>query len=181
MPITVASRRPRPSGHLNVCGIRLGARRACVLDLLGSRPGLRRNDGGFTLIELLVVVIILGLLVGLVGPRLFGRVGQSKQEAARIQIELFGAALDHFRLDVGRYPTTPEGLQGLQVNPGNVAGWAGPYLKKDVPRDPWGSPYHYKSPGDHGEYDIWSYGADNAPGGEGEAADIASWGREGKG
>jgi general secretion pathway protein G len=142
------------------------------------RPG--RDERGFTLIELLVVVIILGLLAALVGPRFFGRVGQSKQAAARVQIELLGSALDQFRLDAGRYPATQEGLAALQANPGNVSGWDGPYLKKDLPRDPWGNPYQYKSPGDHGEYDLWSYGSDGAPGGEGEAADIASWGTEGK-
>ena len=141
---------------------------------------MRRDQHGFTLIELLVVVMILGLLAALVGPRFFGKVGQSKQAAARVQIELLGAALDQFRLDTGRYPTTQEGLQALQVNPGNVNGWDGPYLKKDVPRDPWGSAYQYKSPGDHGEYDLWSFGSDNSPGGEGEAADVPSWSSEGK-
>ena len=97
------------------------------------------SQAGFTLIELLIVVIILGVLAGLVGPRLFGRVGQSRQAAARVQIELLGAALDQFKLDVGRYPTTQEGLQALQQSPGNAPGWEGPYLKKDVPRDPWGN------------------------------------------
>lgn len=144
----------------------------------GARARLRRDERGFTLIELLVVVIILGLLAALVGPRLFGRVGQSKQAAARVQIELLGAALDQFRLDTGRYPTTQEGLQVLQVNPGNVTGWDGPYLRKEVPRDPWGSAYQYKSPGEHGEYDLWSHGADQAPGGQGEAADVTSWGTQ---
>jgi len=94
------------------------------------------SDQGFTLIELLIVVIILGVLAPLVGPRLFGRVGQSRQAAARVQLELLGAALDQFKLDVGRYPTTQEGLQSLQQNPGNASGWEGPYLKKDVPVDP---------------------------------------------
>ncbi|MGH7322987.1 MAG: type II secretion system major pseudopilin GspG [Candidatus Rokuibacteriota bacterium] len=135
-----------------------------------------RNERGFTLIELLVVVIILGLLAALVGPRFFGRVGQSKQAAARVQIELLGTALDQFKLDTGRYPTTQEGLQALQTSPGNVTGWEGPYLKKDVPRDPWGNPYQYKAPGDHGDYDLWSHGGDSAAGGDGEASDVVSWG-----
>jgi general secretion pathway protein G len=148
-----------------------------------TRARIRRRSAdqrGFTLIELLVVVIILGLLAALVGPRLLGRIGQSKQATARVQIELLGAALDQFKLDIGRYPATQEGLQVLQTNPGNVSGWDGPYLKKDVPRDPWGYPYQYKSPGDHGEYDLWSLGANSAPGGDGEAADVTSW-SEGKG
>ena len=135
-----------------------------------------RGDGGFTLIELLVVIIVLGLLVGLVGPRLFGRIGQSKQATAKAQIELIGAGLDQYRLDVGGYPTTAHGLDALQKNPGGVNSWNGPYLKKAVPRDPWGSPYKYRCcPGQHGDYDLWSEGADGAPGGEGENADVTSW------
>lgn len=122
-----------------------------------------------------MVVIILGLLAALVAPRLFGRVGQAKQQAARTQIAAMETALDTFRLDTGRYPTSQEGLQALQVSPGNLTGWEGPYLKKDIPRDPWGSPYQYKSPGDHGEYDLWSFGSDGTPGGEGEAGDVTSW------
>lgn len=138
-----------------------------------------RGNRGFTLIELLVVIIILGLLAGLVGPRLFGRVGQSKQAAARAQIELLGAALDQYRLDLGSYPSGSQGLDALVRNP-NAPNWNGPYLKKNtVPKDAWGNPYRYKCcPGDHGDYDIWSEGADGTPGGDGENADITSWERQ---
>ena len=135
-----------------------------------------RDQAGFTLVELLVVIIILSLLVGLVGPRLFGHVGKSKQAAARAQIEIFGGALDAYRLDVGSYPNTSQGLNALVKNPGG-SNWAGPYLKKnDIPLDPWDHPYKYSCcPGSHDEYDLWSEGADGAPGGEGENADVASW------
>ena len=135
-----------------------------------------RDQRGFSLIELLVVIIILGLIASLVGPRLFGRVGQSKQAAARAQIALFGAALDQYRLDVGAYPPAGVGLQALVQSP-NLGAWNGPYLKKPVvPADPWGRPYQYKCcPGEHGDYDIWTTGADGAAGGDGESADIASW------
>jgi general secretion pathway protein G len=144
---------------------------------LARRPGaLDRRRSGFTLIELLVVIIIIGLLAALVGPRLFGRVGKGKQAAAQAQIELFGAALDNFRLDVGSYPSTDQGLKALLVNPGGIEHWDGPYLKKEeIPLDPWGHAYVYKSPGEHGEYDIISFGADGVEGGEGEKQDIVSW------
>jgi general secretion pathway protein G len=139
-----------------------------------------RDQRGFTLIELLVVIIVLGLLVGLVGPRLFGRVGQSKVAAAKAQIELIGAGLDQYRLDVGSYPNASLGLDALQRNP-NIANWNGPYLKKAVPKDPWGNPYKYRCcPGQNGDYDLWSEGADGQPGGEGENADIVSWDSEKK-
>jgi len=148
---------------------------ARAISVITTRSGCVRDQRGFTLIELLVVIIVLGLLVGLVGPRLFGQVGKSKQAVARAQIELIGSGLDQFRLDVGRYPDGSQGLDALQRNP-NIPNWNGPYLKKDVPKDPWGNPYKYRCcPGQHGEYDLWSEGADGVPGGEGENADVMSW------
>jgi general secretion pathway protein G len=135
---------------------------------------MQSNKKGFTLVELLVVMVIIGLIAALVGPRLFPKLGKGKQSAAKAQIELLGQALDQFRLDTGRYPTTQEGLIALMVNP-NIDKWEGPYLKKDLPNDPWGKPYIYQCPGTHGEYDLFSYGRDGSPGGEGEDADVVSW------
>jgi general secretion pathway protein G len=136
-----------------------------------------KNEKGFTLVELIVVVIIIGLLAGLVLPQFIKQEEKATAKAARAQIELLGTALDTFRLDVGRYPTTQEGLQALTQKPGGAERWDGPYLKKDVPNDPWGKPYIYKSPGDHGPYDIVSYGADGVPGGEATNRDVNSWER----
>ena|SRR5690348_12226331 len=136
-----------------------------------------RADAGFTLIELLIVVTIIALLAGLVVPQFIRQEEKATAKAARAQIELLGTALDTFRLDVGRYPTSQEGLAALNQKPGAVDRWDGPYLKKDVPLDPWGKPYIYKSPGDHGPYDLLSYGADGVPGGDGNNRDVASWER----
>ncbi len=133
------------------------------------------DERGFTLLELLVVVIILGLLASLVAPKFFGKLGMSRQKTAKAQIELLGSALDEFRLDNGRYPTTEEGLEALRTKPADLNNWAGPYLPKAIPKDPWGRPYVYKSPGEHGPYDLLSYGRDGQPGGEGEDADITNW------
>jgi general secretion pathway protein G len=138
-------------------------------------PAPTRRNGGFTLIELLVVVVIIGLLAGLVAPRYFGQVGKSNVNIARAQIDSLGKALDTYRLDIGAYPTTDQGLQALITKPDGVDRWSGPYLQKQVPPDPWSRPYRYKSPGDHGDYDLYSYGADGQPGGTGENVDINNW------
>jgi general secretion pathway protein G len=130
---------------------------------------------GFTLLELLVVLVILGLLVGYVAPRFFGQVGKSEVKVATAQIRALEDALDQYRLDVGRYPTTEQGLAALNTQPTGEARWQGPYLKKAVPNDPWGNPYQYRSPGEHGELDLYSLGKDGQPGGTGEAADITNW------
>jgi general secretion pathway protein G len=142
--------------------------------------GVRRKDRGFTLIEILIVVIIIGLLASLVGPKLFSKLSGAKQKSAKAQIELFGTALDALRLDVGRYPTTEEGLKVLREKPSGMEGWQGPYLPKEIPSDPWGKPYVYKCPGEHGEYDLVSFGLDGVEGGEGENQDIVSWKDVGK-
>ena len=132
------------------------------------------NRAGFTLMELLVVMVILGLLAALVGPRVWKNVARGKQTAAQTQIELMGQALDQFRLDTGRYPTTQEGLGSLRTNPG-INGWDGPYLRKEVPTDPWNKPYQYQAPGSHDDYDLATYGLDGAAGGSGENTDVTSW------
>jgi general secretion pathway protein G len=138
------------------------------------RKSSAKDSRGFTLIELLVVMVIIGLLAALVAPRLFPKLGKGKQSAAKAQIELLGQALDQYRLDTGSYPTTQEGLNALVANPG-VEKWEGPYLKKALPLDPWGKPYIYQNPGTHGEYDLYSYGRDNKPGGDGEDKDVTNW------
>ncbi len=134
-----------------------------------------RRSGGFTLIELMIVLFILGLLAALVAPRLMSRVGKAKQKTAQTQIQLMATALDLFHLDVGRYPTTEEGLKALREKPDNLPSWGGPYLDKALPKDPWGQQYLYKCPGDHGPYDISSLGADAAAGGDGENQDTTNW------
>lgn len=130
---------------------------------------------GFTLLELLVVVAIIGLLVGYVGPKYFGQLGKAEVKAARAQIDGMEKALDQYRLDVGHYPTTEQGLNALVTAPQGAANWRGPYLKKGLPADPWGHPYGYKSPGEHGEVDVYSLGRDGTPGGAGEDADVGNW------
>lgn len=133
-----------------------------------------------TLIEILVVIIVLGLLAGLVGPQIIGRVSEAKTQTARTQIELMSVALDNYRLDNGSYPTTEQGLQALREKPVREPvpyNWRGPYLKKQVPDDPWGRPYIYVSPGEVNPsgYDLLTLGRDGQPGGEDEDADVKSW------
>ena len=132
-------------------------------------------ERGITLIELIVVMVIISLFATLVGARLFSRVDQARQTTARVQISEFESVLDLFRLDVGRYPTASEGLNVLRVNPGGLSNWDGPYLRRDVPLDPWARPYIYRYPGEHGDFDILSLGADGGEGGEDENADIVNW------
>ena len=138
-----------------------------------KRPGPRPT--GFTLLELLVVMVIIGLLAGYVGPKLFAQIGKSEVKAARAQIDALQKALDQYRIDTGRYPSTEQGLAALFTRPGDEARWSGPYLAKNVPLDPWGRAYEYRMPGQHAEYDLLSLGHDGQPGGEGENADIVSW------
>jgi general secretion pathway protein G len=143
-----------------------------------GRPAGAR--AGFTLIEVLVVIAVIAMLAALVAPNVFQHVGTAKDATARSQIELLGAALDAYRLDNGRYPTTEQGLNALEAPPNQEplpSNWRGPYLRKAVPMDPWGSPYIYLSPGEMNPrgYDLLSLGADGEPGGEGEDADVVSW------
>ena len=140
-----------------------------------THPAPAGRVKGFTLLELLVVMVIIGLLAGYVGPKYFAQIGKSEVKAARAQIDALGKASDQFRLDVGRYPTTEEGLAVLISRPSNIPKWDGPYLTKSVPVDPWGNQYIYKSPGEHGDYDLVSLGKDGRSGGDGENADINNW------
>jgi general secretion pathway protein G len=138
-------------------------------------PERSRLMAGFTLLELLVVMVIIGLLVGYVGPKYFSQIGKSESKAARAQLSALGKALDQYRLDAGRYPSTEQGLASLFQRPSDEPRWSGPYLQKAAPADPWGRPYVYRSPGEHGEFDLYSLGKDGQPGGADENVDITSW------
>ncbi|MCC6472187.1 MAG: type II secretion system major pseudopilin GspG [Burkholderiales bacterium] len=146
-----------------------------ALTELLSRPRRRARAGGFTLLELLVVLVIIGLLVGYVGPRYFAQIGKSEVKVARAQIDALEKALGHYRIDTGHYPTTEQGLAALVKAPAGEAKWQGPYLAKALPLDPWGNAYQYRSPGQFGDFDLWSQGKDGQPGGSGEAADVSNW------
>ncbi len=136
---------------------------------------VRTRSRGFTLLELLVVMVIIGLLAGYVGPRYFAQIGKSEVKTTRAQIDALDKALDQYRLDTGRYPNSEQGLAALNARPENEPKWAGPYLKKAVPDDPWGNKYVYRAPGEHGEYDLFSYGKGGKLGGADEVADITNW------
>ncbi len=135
----------------------------------------KKSEKGFSLIELLIVMVIIGMLASLVGPKMFSKVGKSKQKSAKAQISMLETSLDMYRLDMGKYPTTDLGLAALRVKPDDNENWDGPYLPKEVPMDPWGNPYQYESPSEHGDFHIIANGADGTEGGEGEDQDIVSW------
>ena len=131
--------------------------------------------GGFTLLELLVVMVIIGLLAAYVGPRYFSQIGKSEIKVARAQMVAFEQAIDQYKLDTGHFPSSEQGLIALEIKPENEKRWDGPYLKKKLPLDPWGNSYTYRSPGEHSDYDILSFGNDGRSGGDGEATDIGNW------
>jgi len=137
----------------------------------------RRTQLGFTMMELLIVLVIIGLLAALVGPALYQRIAPAKESVARAQIENFMTALDSYFVDTGRFPTAQQGLQALRIRPESEARWKGPYLKKEIPADPWGNPFLYRSPGRNGGYELLSLGADGREGGEGgdDSHDVTSW------
>jgi general secretion pathway protein G len=143
---------------------------------IGAPIGAPIGSGGFTLVELLVVLAILGMIAAIAVPQTIGYLGRAKSNTAGIQIENLGAVLDLYRLDVGRYPSDSEGLDALVNAPSDAGNWAGPYLKKESALlDPWSRPYQYRFPGQSGEYDLFTLGADGQEGGDGENRDVVSW------
>lgn len=151
----------------------------CIISITFPSQRLSANrtktSRGFTLLELLVVMVIIGLLAGYVAPKYFSQISKSEIKAARAQIDALEKALDQYRLDVGHYPSSEQGLGALMSPPANEPKWQGPYLKKAVPPDPWGNTYLYKYPGEHGDLDLYSYGRDGQVGGKGEDIDITNW------
>jgi len=139
------------------------------------KPAFNNRLSGFTLLELLVVMVIIGLLAGYVGPKYFAQLGKSETKAAKAQVESLAKALDTYRLDIGHYPTTEQGLAALTSSPGGEVKWHGPYLAKSVPNDPWGRSYLYKYPGEHGDYDVWTLGNDGQAGGVEADTDVGNW------
>ena len=133
------------------------------------------SQRGFTLLELLVVMVIIGLLSAYVGPKVFGQIGKSETKIAKAQVEAIVKGLEQYRIDAGHYPSADQGLAALMVAPAGEAKWAGPYMAKALPQDPWGRPYLYRVPGEHGDCDVYSLGRDGQPGGEGDDADVNSW------
>lgn len=140
-----------------------------------SNKTISKKTKGFTLLELLVVMVIIGLLAGYVGPKYFAQIGKSEVKTAKAQLDSLSKALDQYRIDNGHYPSTEHGLAALNSAPSNESKWQGPYLQKKVPNDPWGKPYQYKMPGEHGDFDLWSFGSDGTSGGEKEAAEVVNW------
>jgi general secretion pathway protein G len=132
----------------------------------------RRSERGFSLVELIVVLVILSLLAAVVGTNVYKKLGKGKEQIAKIQITELEGALQAFAFDIGRLPNSSEGLEALRQNPGNIDTWQGPYIAKELPKDPWGRPYAYRSPGTNGDFDIFSLGADGT---EGNEDDICSW------
>ncbi|MDR2690195.1 MAG: type II secretion system major pseudopilin GspG [Azoarcus sp.] len=136
---------------------------------------IARRALGFTLVEILVVIAIIGLLASLVGPKVMGQLGGAKTKATALQVKDLEQAAELFKLDVGRFPSSAEGLDALVNRPATATGWNGPYLRRGLPKDPWGNAYLYENPGKHGEIDIYSLGQDKAAGGEGESTDVGNW------